>query len=59
MVPVIEVRILVGERFAGGIGIRAALRMRYPPGIWVRLPGEALRSERIMNSSLIVYIAGG
>lgn len=33
MVPVIEVRILVGERFAGGIGIRTALMMRHLKGV--------------------------
>ena len=33
LVPVIEVRILVGERFAGGIGIRTALMMRHLKGV--------------------------
>lgn len=46
MVPVIEVRILVGERFAGGNGIRAALRMRYQKWSPGSTPGRSTQVRK-------------
>lgn len=59
LVPVVEVRILVRERFAGGIGIRAALRMRYQQWSPGSTPGRSTQARKVMNSSPVTNTQDG